>query len=90
MENLEFLSDVVPKTTTYKQVKQRATKETAPGAGVVGQGTLDQHMSGVQEPQIMNGSQPIDVMDTNHAATSSTAMHPSNLSQDDDASMSGV
>lgn len=51
VENLEFLSDVVPKTATYKQVRQRqATKEAAAQAGPVGRGqsTLDRHMEGAQ------------------------------------------
>ncbi|PGH05583.1 hypothetical protein AJ79_06750 [Helicocarpus griseus UAMH5409] len=34
IDNLEFLSDVIPKTTTYKQFKEKRAKETANGAGV--------------------------------------------------------
>lgn len=52
VENLEFLADVVPKTTTYKAFKQNmATAKTASAkegdAGVAnGQGTLDAHVNG--------------------------------------------
>jgi len=49
VENLEFLSDVVPKTVPYKQVKQRAAKEATgeKADGIAkGQGTLDGHMGG--------------------------------------------
>ncbi|OJD19362.1 hypothetical protein AJ78_00632 [Emergomyces pasteurianus Ep9510] len=34
IDNLEFLADVIPKTTTYKQFKEKRAKETANGAGV--------------------------------------------------------
>ncbi|KGQ01748.1 hypothetical protein PAAG_11466 [Paracoccidioides lutzii Pb01] len=33
IDNLEFLADVIPKTTTYKQFKEKRAKETANGAG---------------------------------------------------------
>ncbi|PGH05572.1 DNA-directed RNA polymerase I subunit RPA43 [Blastomyces parvus] len=42
IDNLEFLADVIPKTTTYKQFKEKRAKETANGAGVSkGQRTLN-------------------------------------------------
>ena len=57
VENLEFLTDVVPKTVPYKQVKQKQTKESAQGNGVsVGQGTLDGHVEGGREEQATNGA----------------------------------
>lgn len=31
IDNLEFLSDVIPKTTTYKQFKEKRAKEKEPG-----------------------------------------------------------
>ncbi|KKZ60112.1 hypothetical protein EMCG_05137 [[Emmonsia] crescens] len=34
IDNLEFLADVIPKTTTYKQFKETRAKETANGASV--------------------------------------------------------
>lgn len=43
IDNLEFLADVIPKTTTYKQFKEKKTKE-APGKGAEmekGQRTLN-------------------------------------------------
>nr|POF15008.1 putative transcription factor c16c4.22 [Quercus suber] len=46
VENLEFLTDVVPKTITYKQYKEKvAKKEIVESAS---QGTLDKHMEGVE------------------------------------------
>jgi hypothetical protein len=58
VENLEFLTDVVPKTQTYKQVKQKLAKEPAAKANGVanGQRTLDQHMGDAGEPQATNGA----------------------------------
>ncbi|KAI5363073.1 Putative transcription factor CBF/NF-Y/archaeal histone domain, histone-fold [Septoria linicola] len=58
VENLEFLSDVVPRTMTMKQFKQKAAKEAAPAAagtenGEVlgkGQGTLDGHVEANGKP----------------------------------------
>lgn len=63
VENLEFLTDVVPKTTTYRTFKQKqsntsgpieATKNNPPttNGASSGQGTLDQHM----EMQATNGA----------------------------------
>ncbi|TKA55876.1 hypothetical protein B0A55_12539 [Friedmanniomyces simplex] len=52
VENLEFLADVVPKTTTFKAVKQKQAKDgnsAAPNGGLAnGQGTLDGHLGGAQ------------------------------------------
>ena len=66
MENLEFLSDVVPKTTTYRTFKQKQN------AGITGaqqlqpqqsngQSKLDTHMttSAVGEQQATNGASPV-------------------------------
>ncbi|PPJ56539.1 hypothetical protein CBER1_03925 [Cercospora berteroae] len=51
VENLEFLTDVVPRTMTMKQYKQKAAKDAAAGAASAengapgkGQGTLDGHV----------------------------------------------
>lgn len=41
IDNLEFLSDVVPKTTTYKQYKEKKAKEAAQGGLEKGQRTLN-------------------------------------------------
>ncbi|KAJ5653784.1 Histone-fold [Penicillium lividum] len=42
IDNLEFLSDVIPKTTTYKQFKEKKAKEAgAPGELEKGQRTLN-------------------------------------------------
>lgn len=42
IDNLEFLSDVIPKTTTYKQFKEKKAKEAAKNAVVEkGQRTLN-------------------------------------------------
>ena len=64
VENLEFLTDVVPKTVPYKQIKQKQVKEgvTANGAGA-GQATLDGHIGGEREEQATNGAreEPMDV-----------------------------
>ncbi|WPH04695.1 Hypothetical protein R9X50_00758800 [Acrodontium crateriforme] len=79
VENLEFLSDVVPKTTTYKQYKQKQAKEAAiaaaggakPTNGAAhDQGTLDRHMAipVVPAQPAMNGDHP-DAMDIDAGAT---------------------
>ncbi|PGH26868.1 hypothetical protein AJ80_01450 [Polytolypa hystricis UAMH7299] len=41
IDNLEFLSDVIPKTTTYKQFKEKRAKENGAAASSMGQRTLD-------------------------------------------------
>ncbi|KAL3476088.1 histone-fold-containing protein [Aspergillus californicus] len=42
IDNLEFLADVIPKTTTYKQFKEKRAKETSKEPGVEkGQRTLN-------------------------------------------------
>lgn len=42
MDNLEFLADVIPKTTTYKQFKEKKAREAAkPGEMEKGQRTLN-------------------------------------------------
>lgn len=58
VENLEFLTDVVPKTQTYKQAKQKQAKEPAAKANGAtnGQKTLDQHMGEGAEEQATNGA----------------------------------
>ena len=58
VENLEFLTDVVPKTQTYKQFKQKQAKEPAARANGVanGQKTLDQHLGEAGEAQATNGA----------------------------------
>jgi hypothetical protein len=74
VENLEFLTDVVPKTQTYKQVKQKQAKEPAAKANGVanGQKTLDQHMG---EAQATNGaSHDPESMDVDATGPSSAAV----------------
>ena len=72
VENLEFLTDVVPKTQTFKQYKAKQAKE-APAAKETadplpnGQKTLDNHVAAegeqeVAEPQATNGASH-DAMD---------------------------
>ncbi len=66
MEGLEFLTDVVPKTTTYKQFKQKQTTGPAvqqDGSGLAnGQTVLDAHMGATTDgtveadPQATNGA----------------------------------
>lgn len=42
IDNLEFLSDVIPKTTTYKQFKEKKAREAAKNAAIEkGQRTLN-------------------------------------------------
>ena len=85
VENLEFLTDVVPKTQTYKQVKQKQAKEpTAKSNGVTnGQRTLDQHMGDNGEDQATNGAvhEPED-MDVDETAPSGSAVPISKLASD--------
>ena len=63
VDNLEFLSDVVPRTMTFKQFKLRQPKDNAaPSNGLAnGQGPLDRHM-GAKDAQPTNGA-PLDIMD---------------------------
>ncbi|KAI7283760.1 hypothetical protein KC345_g2755 [Hortaea werneckii] len=64
VENLEFLADVVPKTMTMKQFKQKQAKEDAArpapgtnGTSANGQGTLDSHLGAkATEGQAVNGA----------------------------------
>lgn len=57
VENLEFLTDVVPKTVSFKQFKQKQAKDSAQANGAAkGQGTLDGHMGGAKEEQATNGA----------------------------------
>ncbi|KAI9886133.1 MAG: hypothetical protein M1823_002093 [Watsoniomyces obsoletus] len=45
IDNLEFLSDVIPRTTTFRDYKKKkAMKDAAPPAQVPGQTTLDDSM----------------------------------------------
>lgn len=73
VENLEFLSDVVPKTTTYKQLKQKqASLNNAVGGLANGQSTLDSHVDGagpgtsspvVEVPAADGPTHSLDAMD---------------------------
>ena len=62
VENLEFLSDVVPRTMTYKQFKQKQATKPEPAAQQNGQGPLDGHL-GAKEAQATNGADVMDVDD---------------------------
>lgn len=57
VENLEFLTDVVPRTTTYKQYKQKQTKDSGSNGLAPGQTTLD------GSEQATNGADHEDMMD---------------------------
>jgi hypothetical protein len=85
VENLEFLTDVVPKTQTYKQVKQKQAREPAARANGVanGQRTLDQHMGEAGEGQATNGAahEPED-MDVDDAAPTGSSMPIGKLAND--------
>lgn len=62
VENLEFLSDVVPRTTTLKQHKQKVAKEAAAAPATSnGQATIDGHLGG-KERATANGAAD-DAMD---------------------------
>ncbi|KAL4865472.1 hypothetical protein BDV12DRAFT_148917 [Aspergillus spectabilis] len=73
IDNLEFLADVIPKTTTYKQFKEKRAKETAKNTGVEkGQRTLNGALSPVadveeetqdgKDASILRSSRPPTVM----------------------------
>jgi hypothetical protein len=69
VENLEFLTDVVPKTMSFKQAKQKqaqALREANIGLGVAqGQRTLDGHMGAGGGPHVVVPVVPahLDIMD---------------------------
>ncbi|KAK5117243.1 hypothetical protein LTR62_005860 [Meristemomyces frigidus] len=82
VENLEFLADVVPKTTTYKAFKQKiaaAGKDTAAatqgtnGVGEAEQGTLDGHV---------NGNTVGEVEDAEEKQAANSASHRAELEVD--------
>lgn len=70
IDNLEFLSDVIPKTTTYKQFKEKKAREVGkPGEMEKGQRTLNgtgasarktngSMAGGIQEPQTSSPTVP--------------------------------
>ncbi|KAK1750968.1 histone-fold-containing protein [Echria macrotheca] len=68
-DNLEFLEDVVPKTTTYKQVKAQAaaTRAKLKGEKAAGEGTAD------QVGQLSNGKKKGGSVNGSGAAGSSSA-----------------
>lgn len=73
VENLEFLTDVVPKTQSYKQVKQKQANQSAAKANGAtnGQKTLDQHVGDKTEDQATNGaSHEADDMDVDESGPS--------------------
>lgn len=77
VENLEFLTDVVPKTQTYKQIKQKQAKEPAAKANGIanGQKTLDQHMGDAGDAQATNGaSHDSESMDVDTAGPPGAAL----------------
>lgn len=46
IDNLEFLSDVIPKTTTFREFKEKKSRTVKPNAPLLsGQTTLDQSRS---------------------------------------------
>ncbi|KKY16609.1 putative ubiquinol-cytochrome c reductase iron-sulfur subunit [Phaeomoniella chlamydospora] len=60
IDNLEFLSDVIPRTTTFKQFKEKKAREAANGVSVeAGQTTLDrQHPAPQTEEKLQAMAQP--------------------------------
>ncbi|KAL4912411.1 hypothetical protein BDW62DRAFT_194693 [Aspergillus aurantiobrunneus] len=74
IDNLEFLADVIPKTTTYKQFKEKRAKETTKDVEVEkGQRTLngalpsaadaeEENPNGNKEASLPLGSRPPTVM----------------------------
>ena len=79
VENLEFLTDVVPKTTTYRKVKQKQPNKEIQMNGLAnGQATLDAQLGVVPgvDAQATNGAGPEiaeDVMDVDDR--SAVSMH---------------
>ncbi|KAF2721550.1 hypothetical protein K431DRAFT_268234 [Polychaeton citri CBS 116435] len=61
VENLEFLSDTVPRTMTYKQYKQQQAKAGAAPHASVGQGPMDKHVG--QRPARQSSTGGVDVED---------------------------
>lgn len=59
IDNLEFLADVIPKTTTYRQFKEKKAKEASEKAVEAGQTRLGGVKSG---KKTMNGSNDNDRM----------------------------
>ena len=56
IDNLEFLSDVIPRTQTYKQYKEKKAKEAANGLSIEpGQTTLDSRRAAVNGASDMTG-----------------------------------
>ena len=71
MENLEFLADVVPKTTTYRQFKQK--QQTSASTGV-----QPQHQE-QQANGLANGQSTLDF----HAASEGTEEQATNSARDE-------
>lgn len=68
IDNLEFLSDVIPRTQTYKLYKEKKAKEAANGASIEpGQTTLDSRRAAVNEASEMGGL--VDEKEANGAMT---------------------
>ncbi|KAL4788007.1 histone-fold-containing protein [Aspergillus varians] len=92
IDNLEFLADVIPKTTTYKQFKEKRAKETAKELEVEkGQRTLngalppvadadEETLNGKKEASLPRSSRPPTVMMLVDGAVESQA-------EDDDVEM---
>lgn len=55
MDNLEFLSDVIPKTTTYKQFKEKKAKESKSNRGAVQKGQKTLNAKKQSEPRTSKG-----------------------------------
>lgn len=76
IDNLEFLSDVIPRTTTFKQFKEKKAREAANGVSVeAGQTTLDrQHPAPQTEEKLQAMAQPGQVNGMN--GTAMTGVYP--------------
>ncbi|RMY96210.1 hypothetical protein D0862_08605 [Hortaea werneckii] len=103
VENLEFLADVVPKTMTMKQFKQKQAKEDAArptsgtnGTSANGQGTLDSHLGAkATEGQAVNGasheeSMEVDDDEEEEEEEDEEDGEEEQLEQADDQDQSGV
>lgn len=87
IDNLEFLSDIVPRTKTYRQIKEDAAREEATAASKAGQppnGTNGEASTKpiqqmMQRQSLVNGQQPNGQADAVVAQQQSEPTPPSPL-----------
>ncbi|WEW57735.1 hypothetical protein PRK78_003202 [Emydomyces testavorans] len=71
IDNLEFLSDVIPKTTTYKQFKEKKAREAAKEAGrSKGQRTLSRKGMGANGEPVTPREESMVNLDVNGSQSS--------------------